>query len=207
MHKRLLTLLFFFTIILSKSYAQTAPVLISSSDSVGPNFVLLNIQFVPHDTGIIQAQVLMQQGTGHTVYDSTYNLISHNALSADTAIIYIGPLPLCGVYTLLFDMSNDSMQGIQYNPLDSVSIVCTALQPLPMDNFKVFTQGHLIEVESKQLPPNGVAVIYDINGRKITSERLQQPNQSIVLNAANSIYLLRIMSEGQMIYSSRLAMF
>ncbi len=207
MNKRLLALFLFFTAMIAESYGQTAPVLIKSTDSVGSNFVLLTIQYVPHDTGVIRAQVLMQQGTGTSVYDSTYTLFSHTVLGTDTATLYIGPLSLCGPYTLLFDMSNDSLQGIQYNPLDSLTIVCTDVEQVEIDNFKLMTEGHLVEIESKQLPPNGVAEIYDMTGRRIASGGLHQSTESMTLNTANGIYLLRIMSNGQMVYSSKLSMF
>ena len=207
MVKYVLACFVLFTITLNESYAQTAPALLGSTDSAGSNFFLLKIKYIPHDTGVISAQVILEQGTGSGVYDSTYYFTSHAALDTDSATLFIGPLILCGTFTLSFDMGNDSMQGIEYNPLDTVSLICTAVEELQMDNFKLMTQGHLIEIESRQLPPNGVAEIYDMTGRKVATTALNQPTENIMLNAASGVYLLRIMSEGQTVYTQKLAMY
>lgn len=207
MYKRFFTLLIFLTGMVASGSAQTAPVLLSSSYSVGTDYVLLTIKYIPHDTGAIDAWVVMQQGTGTSVYDSTYSMESHAVLDTDSATLYIGPLPLCGGYTLLLTMSNDSMQGLQYNPLCSPTIVCSGIYQVTADNFKLATGPHLLEIESRQLPPNGVAEVYDVNGRQIARANLNQPVQGIEMNAANGIYLLRIMSEGRSVYTSKFGMF
>ena len=207
MFKYVLACFIFFTVILNESYAQTAPALLSSTYSAGSNFFLLNIQYIPHDTGVITAQVIMQQGTGSTVYDSTYYFTSHAVLDTDSATLFIGPLLLCGTFTLNFDLGNDSLQGIEYNPLYNVNLICTAIDQPEADNFKLITQGHLIEIESRELLPNGVAEIYDMTGRKVAGAVLNQPTENVMLDAASGIYLLRIMSAGQTVYTTKVAMY
>jgi hypothetical protein len=207
MHKRFFTLLILITTLIGKSWAQTPPTLLNYYDSAGANYMLLHITFTPRDTGVIKAQVQLQQGTGNTVYDSTYTLHALSATATDSAVLVVGPIFSCANFNLLFNLSNDSVQGDVFNPLLTFTTICTGLDELSQNNFKAIVSGRQVQIISSSVPANSVAEIYNIAGQKIEAINIEHSTENIWLHQANGIYLLRIASEGQTVYSSRLAVF
>jgi hypothetical protein len=200
MKRHLPALILVLTVFCCKSFAQLPPQLVSYTDSPSTYYIDLYINYVPNDTGTIKAQVQLEQGSGNVVYDSIFVLPS----GATTARLHVGPIFPCSYYSsLLFGMSNDSAYGT-VNSLFAFSTLCnTGIKELNEGSFFVSVLNHGLEIHASEIPENGIAEIYDLQGRKITSFNLTQSVQTVNMNAGAGIYFLRISDSNQTLYTNR----
>jgi hypothetical protein len=202
MHKHLYAVILLSIVFCLKGFSQASPpTLVSYADSVGSDSAVLYIRYVANDTGKVWAQVQLQQGIGNNVYDSTFTLPPSDSGYAQ---LHLSPLNPCTTYNLLFNMRNDSAQGIVINPLVTFTTLCTSgITSLNGNTYSLIAHAHSVEVSAGEIPQNGVIGIYDLTGRLILSTHFNQPVQQIPLNQNAGIYLLRITGNGQSLYTNR----
>ena len=185
-----------------KGFGQTFPPNVNSyADSVGTNYANLYLSFSPNDTGTIEAQIQLAQGTGNIVYDSTYTIPAGDTNNVE---LQMPALASCNEYELLINMSNAKAQGPVINPLITFSTICTAsVSSINENSYAVIVYQRSVEVKTSEVPQNGTIQIYDVTGRQIINTRLNQSAQQIPFDKNAGIYLLRITGNGQSLYTNR----
>ena len=203
MRKGLYTAFVFSLIFCAKCFSQAFPPVINTyADSVAFTYATLYISFSPNDTGVIKAQIQLQQGTGNNVYDSTYTI---PAGDTSNVALQMTPLNACSDYDLLINMSNAHAQGSVINPLLSFTTKCYAagIEPLNANDFAVIAYGQSVEVKTNERQPNSAIEIYDVTGKLVLNTHLNQSVQQIPFNKNAGIYLLRITGNDQLLYVTR----
>jgi hypothetical protein len=202
MHKYLYTAILLSTMFCLRGFSQASPpTLVSYADSVGSDSAVLYIRYTANDTGKVWAQVQLQQGVGNNVYDSTFTL---PASDTGYAQLTLSPLTPCTTYSLLFNMRNDSAQGIVINPLVTFTTLCTSgITSINENTYSLIAHAQSVEVLADEVPQNAFVEIYDLTGRLISNTHFNQSMQQIPFNQNAGIYLLRITGNGQSLYTNR----
>lgn len=202
MKKCIYLVIIFSTFFCTKGFSQAYPPIINTySDSSGPDNCDLNISFTPNDTGNIQLNLVIQQGTGNSVYDSTYTFTASDSAGIRFQITVLNP---CTQYQVLTIMSNDRATGVQSNPLLTFSTLCASgITSLNENPYSLIAYPHSVEVRSNEIPETRTVEIYDLAGRLILITPLLQSVQQIPFNQNAGIYLLRITGNGLSLYTNR----
>jgi|GEM_PF-5000753 hypothetical protein len=208
MKNRFYLIILLFTFFCLKGFTQaSAPSVNGYADTVGSGSALVYIYYTANDTGIISAQIQLQQGIGNTVYDSTY---SFRAPASDSGYILwnIDSLTSCTTYQVLINMANDDAQGLVINPLLSFTTLCTTgIVTLNENGYSIIAFAQNIEVKSTEIPQNESIQIYDLTGRLILNTSFNQSVQQIPFNQNAGLYLLRITGNGQSLYTNRFVVY
>src|ERR1039457_424991 len=143
MKERLLSIISLLTLLYFQGFTQLPPVINSYAIVAGYNNADLTINYTANDTGTVKIQVVLQQGTGNDVYDSTYNV----SADSSSAVLYLGPIYPCAFFKALVNLSNAHAQSAVYNPLTQFSTNCTTGIPTFNENdFSIIALGHVIEL-------------------------------------------------------------
>jgi hypothetical protein len=208
MKKHFYFIVMFFTVFCLKGFSQAFPPVINTyTDTIGTYSANIYIYYTANDTGLIKAQMQLQNGTGNNVYDSTLTFRAPASDSGYFQLVIDSLLP-CTNYQVLIDMSNDLAQGPVINPVFTFNTSCnTGIVSLNENNYAVIALAQSIEVKTDQLPQNGNIEIYDLTGRLILNTPFSQSVQQIPFNQNAGIYLLRITGNGQSLYTNRVVIY
>ena len=205
MHKHIYAAVLFTTIFCLQGFTQAPapPNINSASDSAGNISCNIYISFSPNDTGVISANIVLQQGNGNSVFDSTFILPAGDTSNVEFIIDSLTP---CSQYQLLTVMSNDRAVGLQVNPLLNISTLCTSgISPINENTYSLIALAKSVEVRATEVPKDARIEIYDVTGNLILSTVFTQSVQQIPFNKNAGIYLLRITGNGQSLYTNRFA--
>ena len=203
MKKHLYLVILLSSILSFKGFSQAFPPVINSyTDTIGGFSMALYLNYTANDTGTIYAQVQLQKGTGHDVYDSIYSFPAP-AGDSGTVQLNVGPISPCTNYQLLINMRNSHAQGTVINPLFTFATLCTGITSLNENSYSLIAFDHSIELKATELPERAMVEVYDLTGRLILTAPLNQSVQQIPFNQNAGIYLLRITGNGQLLYTNR----
>jgi hypothetical protein len=207
MHKHIYAVVVLTTIFCLRGFSQapTPPVINSASDTATNISCNIYISFSPNDTGVISANIVLQQGSGNSVFDSTFLLPAGDTSNVEFTIDSLIP---CSQYQLLTIMSNDRAVGLQVNPLLNITTLCTSgLSSINENIYSLIALPKSVEVRATEVPNDGRIEIYDITGNLILNTAFTQSIQQISFNKNAGIYLLRITGSEQSLYTNRFVFF
>jgi hypothetical protein len=205
MQKHLYAVILFTTIFCMKGWGQALPPVITSShDNVGDDDCTIYFSFSPNDTGTIQANIVIQQGQGNSVFDSTFILTAADSANVQVEIDSLTP---CTQYQVLTIMSNAKAVGLQSNPLLTFNTICAGIELLNPVRYSLMAMPKSVEVIASEVAPGQMIEIYDLTGKEILTTSFHQSVQQIPFNQNAGIYLLRITGNGQSLYTNRFVIY
>jgi hypothetical protein len=208
MHKHIYVLVLFTAVFCINGFSQApAPPNINIATDTATNISCnIYISFSPNDTGVISANIVLQQGTGNSVFDSTFILPAGDTSNVEFSIDSLIP---CTQYQLLTIMSNDRAVGLQVNPLLNISTLCTpaGISSINENSYSLIALPKSVEVRADEVPAGARIDIYDVTGKLVLNTAFTQSVQQIPFNRNAGIYLLRITGNGQSLYTTRFAIF
>lgn len=195
-------LLLSFLVIFSLSAVAQQPPLLNSYAYTNTDWsVDVCINYLSNDTGTVLVQFqLAADETGNIVLDQYFTVPADK----DTACLHLWLPYSCQRYLVTMNMSNSHAYGPIQNPLFTFNAGCTSgISRLNDADFSVVSLENSVQINSNVVVQNSSVEIFDLLGRKVTEASLVSQQQQIVVNETPGLYLLKISSPQETLYTTK----